>query len=81
LAAWKKVARPVELGCLGVLNLTMLDYTLPLRWEWQAKTSPDKPWATLVTKPERDVHVIFDASVTMEVGNRSPRFVPAISLA
>jgi hypothetical protein len=42
---------------------------LRLRWEWQAKITPDKPWASFATKPERAVQAMFDASVTVEVGN------------
>jgi hypothetical protein len=61
----------MELGGLGlgVLDLTTLDYALRLRWEWQAKTSPDRPWASLAAKPERAVQEMFNVSVTVEVGN------------
>jgi hypothetical protein len=53
----------------SVLDLTTLGYALRMRWEWQARTSPDKPWASLPTSPERAVQAMFDASVTVEVGN------------
>jgi hypothetical protein len=53
----------------SVLDLTTLGYALRMRWEWQARTSPDKPWASLPTSPERAMQAMFDASVTVEVGN------------
>jgi hypothetical protein len=68
LVAWQKVTRPMELGGLGVLDLTILGYALRLWWEWQAKTTPDKPWASFATKPERAVQAMFEASVTVDVG-------------
>jgi hypothetical protein len=65
LVTWQKVTRPVELGGLGVLDLTTLGYALRLRWEWQAKTSPDKPWTTHAAKPECAVQ----AMLTVDIGN------------
>jgi hypothetical protein len=69
LVAWSKVTRPLELGGLGVLDLTTLGYALCLRWEWQARTAPDKSWTSIAARPERAVQVMFGASVTVEVGN------------
>jgi hypothetical protein len=34
LVAWAKVKRPIELGGLGIIDLTTLGYVLRLRWEW-----------------------------------------------
>jgi hypothetical protein len=50
----------MELGGLGVLDLITLGSALRLRWEWQAKITPDKPWASFATKPERAVQAMFD---------------------
>jgi hypothetical protein len=69
LVARKKVTRPVELGGLGILDLTTLGYGPRLRWEWQARTSPDKPWSSLISKPERTVQAMFEASTSANVGN------------
>jgi hypothetical protein len=69
LVACQRVARPVGLGGLGVLDLTTLGYALCLHWEWQAKTSPDRPCASLSAKPKHVVQAMFDDSVTVEVGN------------
>jgi hypothetical protein len=63
------VTLPVDLGGLGVLDLTTLGYALRLRWEWQAKTLPDKPWVSLSSKLERDVQAMFQASTSVQIGN------------
>jgi hypothetical protein len=55
LVAWRKVTRPMELGGLG----DTLGYALRLRWEWQARTAPDKPWASLASRPEWAVQAMF----------------------
>jgi hypothetical protein len=55
----------MELGGLGVLDLTTLGYALRLQWEWQAKIAPDKPWPSFVTNAERAVQAMFEASVTV----------------
>ena len=43
LLAWPKVARPQELGGLGIYNLQQLGWALRMRWLWLQKTEPDKP--------------------------------------
>jgi hypothetical protein len=63
------VARPVELGGLGVFGHVHSCYALRLRWARQARTSLDKPWAFLTRKLELVVQTMFDASVTVQVGN------------
>jgi hypothetical protein len=40
-----------------------------IRWEWQARTAPDKSWTSIAAKPEKAVQAMFDASVTVEVGS------------
>jgi hypothetical protein len=69
LVTWSRVARPVTLGGLGVIDLTTMGYTLHLRWEWLAHTEPHQLWATLPSKPERAVRAMFDASVTVHVAS------------
>ena len=44
LIAWPKVARPIELGGLGISSLQHLSWALNLRWLWLQKTEPDKVW-------------------------------------
>jgi hypothetical protein len=43
LIAWPKVARPPNLGGLGISHLQFLGWALRLRWLWLQKTKPDKP--------------------------------------
>ena len=43
LLAWPKVARPQELGGLGISSLQQLGWALRMRWLWLQKTEPDKP--------------------------------------
>jgi hypothetical protein len=69
LVAWSKVARPVELGGLGVLDLTTFGYGLRMRWEWLARTEPDRMWACIPNKSERIVCAMFDVSTTVVVGS------------
>jgi hypothetical protein len=45
LLAWPKVARPKELGGLGVFDIRRLSWVLRARWPWLQKTEPEKPWA------------------------------------
>jgi hypothetical protein len=53
LLAWSKVARPVELSSLIVTDLTTMGYTLRLRWEWKARTMPDRPWVGLFNQQQQ----------------------------
>jgi hypothetical protein len=54
---------------LVLSDLSTLGYALRLRWEWQARALPDKPWADLPTKAELNVRAMFEASVTVQTGN------------
>jgi hypothetical protein len=45
LLAWPKVARPKELGGLGVFDIRRLSLALRARWPWLQMTEPEKPWA------------------------------------
>jgi hypothetical protein len=53
VVAWAKVARPVELGGLGVLDLYTMGYALRLCWEWLQRAQPDRIWAALPSKQEK----------------------------
>jgi hypothetical protein len=63
------VARPLELGGLGVLNLTMMGYALMLRWECLARTDPDRMSSVITSKPERIVCAMYEASTSVQVDN------------
>lgn len=66
---WSKVARPRELGGLGVLDLTTLGYALQLRWAWYSRTDQSRSWIGLPTKEEKIVQAMFKISTTVQVGN------------
>jgi hypothetical protein len=69
MVAWPRVARPQELGGLGVLDLVTLGYTLRLRWAWLEQTDTDRPWISLPSKHDKIIQAMFEASVTVQVGN------------
>jgi hypothetical protein len=69
LVVWPKVTRPVELGGLDVSDLSKMGYALRMRWEWLALDDPDRSWALLPSKPEAVVQAMFEASVTVVVGD------------
>jgi hypothetical protein len=75
------VARPVELSGLGVLDLTTFGYALRMRWEWLARTKPDRMWTSIPNKSERIVRAMFDVSTTVAVGNGSKTLFWEVSLA
>lgn len=69
LLAWPKGRRPVDLGGLGVPNLQIVGYSLRLRWLWYKRCGDDKPWSNLPDQVEPLVSAMFQASVTMAVGD------------
>lgn len=69
LIAWSKVTRPIELGGLGVLDLTTFSYALRLRWQWLCKTHRTRSYINLPDKAERVVQAMFSISTMAEVGN------------
>ena len=69
LLAWPKVARPQELGGLGISSLQQLGWALRMRWLWLQKTEPDKPWASFAIQVHPAVHSFFSIAIKSEVGN------------
>jgi hypothetical protein len=67
--AWSRVARPVELGGVSVIDLMTMGYALWLCWEWLARTEPQRLWTAMPSKTERVVLAMFEASVTVQIGN------------
>jgi len=53
--AWTTVCRPTSLGGLGVLDLRFFGLALRLRWEWLSRVEPDRCWATLPARAEKNV--------------------------
>lgn len=69
LLAWPNVCRPVKLGGLGIPNLRIMGYALRMRWLWFKRYDTTKPWAALPDEIEPQVMSMFQASVSMMVGN------------
>jgi hypothetical protein len=66
---------PLELGGLGILDLTTLGYALRMHWLWLARTDPDWCWSVLPQKDERLLPAMFDVSTIVIVGDsRSAMF-------
>jgi hypothetical protein len=75
MVTWSKVTRPVELGGLGILDLTTLGYALHLHWAWLARVDPyqisslpiiQRP---SINKEERIIQAMFKSSTMVQVGN------------
>jgi len=47
----------------------VLGFALRLRWEWLRRSQPDAVWSLLPSKPERKVDHMFQASVSVQVGD------------
>ncbi|WVZ68362.1 LOW QUALITY PROTEIN: hypothetical protein U9M48_017311 [Paspalum notatum var. saurae] len=69
--AWPVVARPLEFGGLGVLDLRLMCLALQVRWLWlrRCPEDGDRTWAGLPLKVAPEVHCLFQASVTFVVGD------------
>lgn len=67
--AWIGVCRPTGLGGLGVLDLRFFGFVLRLRWEWLARSEPDRCWASLPSKAEKNVVAMREASLSVIVGD------------
>jgi hypothetical protein len=48
LVAWSHVARPLDLGGLGVLDLNLMGRALQLRWLWLSRPDLSHTWAALL---------------------------------
>jgi len=67
LLACPKVARPQELGGLGISSLQQLGWALRMRWLWLQKTKPDKPWASFAIPVHPAIHSFFSTAIKSEV--------------
>lgn len=67
--SWPLACSPRNLGGLGLPDLRLMGYALRLRWEWLRRTDGDAFWASLPCKTEKTVAAMFDASVTVQVGD------------
>lgn len=67
--SWNSVTRPLHLGGLGIIDLEIMSWALRIRWLWQSKTQPDKPWAAFDISVPNKVRAMFEISVTTAVGD------------
>ena len=74
MLAWPKVCRPPELGGLGFLDLKLFSYTLRMRWLWMKRTEENRPWSQLPDKHEDMVLSMFQASISIELGDGNRSF-------
>jgi hypothetical protein len=42
--AWTSVAKPVEYGGLGIIDLDAFSRVLRIRWLWFRWSNPERPW-------------------------------------
>lgn len=63
MIAWPKVARPKDLGGLGIADLIRLGLALRVRWTWLKKTEPDRPWASFALPMNNFVEALFSMAV------------------
>jgi len=69
LVAWPAVCTPTSCGGLGIIDLRLSGFALRVRWLWMQRTDEDRAWSSLPIKIEPEVQALFDASVTVIVGN------------
>jgi hypothetical protein len=69
LVAWERVQRPLEHGGVGIHNLEFLGWALRIRWLWEQKTDPSRPWAGLPIQAPRNARALFNVAVDAIVGN------------
>jgi hypothetical protein len=65
------VARPRELGGLGLLDMRNLSWALRARWPSLQLTDPDKPWNQFQIQVPKEVQGLFDMAVLTQVGDGS----------
>jgi hypothetical protein len=67
--AWRIACSPKEYGGLGIPDLRIMGFALRLRWEWLRRSNPNAAWTSLPSKTERPVAVMFQASVSVRLGD------------
>lgn len=67
--AWTVVCRPTCLGGLGVIDLRYFGFALRLRWEWLRRSQPERCWARLPCKAERNVEAMCAVSLSVVLGD------------
>ena len=63
------MCRPTSLGGLGLLGLHIFGFALRLRWEWLARTEPERCWTFLPSKCEKQVSAMNAVSMSVVLGD------------
>ncbi|WVZ64896.1 hypothetical protein U9M48_014346 [Paspalum notatum var. saurae] len=66
---WPMVARPLDLGGLGVLDTHRFARALRLRWLWQQWEDPSVPWAGIETPCNDTDKLLFAAATIITIGD------------
>lgn len=69
LVNWHTVCRPKSLGGIGLPDLERFSRALRLRWLWYGWKDEGKPWAGMRTPCDDSDRRLFQAAMTIEVGN------------
>lgn len=66
---WRRVARPLSLGGLGVHDLERTSLALRVRWLWFSRTDSRRAWSGLDLQFSAEEHAFFFASTYTILGN------------
>jgi hypothetical protein len=69
LVNWPMVARPKDIGGLGIPDLDKFGRALRLRWLWQDWTDDSKPWVGSELPCNEANRLLFKASTTISIGD------------
>ena len=72
LINWRRVCTPKTygpMGGLGLPNLAARSTALRCRWLWKSWMDTDKPWVGLPLPIDNQVRALFEASVTLQIGD------------
>jgi hypothetical protein len=72
--AWPKVCWPAELGGLGIPNMQIQGFALPVHWLWLQRIDPNRPSSQLPDHTEKMVAALFNASLSVQIGNGNRTF-------
>lgn len=67
--AWTLVARPIEFGGLGILDLGKFSRALRLRWLWFSWTNPERPWNGMELPVDEIDAAPFAAATIVKIGD------------
>lgn len=69
--AWSQVARPKDLGVLGILDWQRFGQALQLRWDWRARTTDSANLRISSASAHNAVTTFFQHSLRVIIGDGS----------